>query len=266
MVKKCPHKKIAFRRVFAYNERIMDGTDVKKLLGKVKDGSISVNEAVKQLKFLPFDDIGYARIDTHRELRKGFPEVVYCRGKTPEQLKNIFSREKFVMGTKATRGMFEAIREAREDAVFFESAGIVFAGRKKRKRGGDLLVISAGTSDIPVAEEAAVTAELMGSRVQRLYDVGVAGVHRLLLNRDKLLSAKVVIVVAGMDGALPSVVGGLVESPVIAVPASVGYGASFKGVSALLTMLNSCAPGVAVVNIDNGFGAGYIGSIINRGR
>lgn len=236
----------------------MNSRQAEKVLKQVKSGKLSAAEAVKKLKLFPYEDIGCAKLDTHRELRKGFPEVVYCGGKTLSQLKRIFSREGFIMGTRATAEMFDAVSAARNDARYYEDARIIAAGKRTGAgKRGYVLVVSAGTSDMPVAEEAAVTAELMGRKVERLYDAGVAGIHRLLINREKLFGAKAVIVAAGMDGALPSVVGGLVESPVIAVPTSVGYGASFGGVSALLTMLNTCAPGVVVVNIDNGFGAGY---------
>jgi pyridinium-3,5-biscarboxylic acid mononucleotide synthase len=241
----------------------MNRKQAERTLKDLKSGKISDGEALDRLMFSPYEDIGCAKLDTHRELRKGFPEVVYCRGKTLCQLKKIFSREGFIMGTKAEAEMFEAVSSVRKDAKYYEEAKIIAAGkRSRRKKQGYVLVVSAGTSDIPVAEEAAVTAELMGSGVERLYDVGVAGIHRLLINRKKLFAAKSVIVAAGMDGALPSVVGGLVQSPVIAVPTSVGYGAGFKGVSALLTMLNTCAPGVVVVNIDNGFGAGYFAGVL----
>ncbi len=238
--------------------------EIKKTLSDYKRGRISLSEAVDRVKFSPYEDIGCAKVDTHREMRKGFPEVVYCSGKSLSQIKNIFSREGFIMGTRATEEMFDAVKEVRSDARYYADARIISAGKRKvRRKAGYVLVVSAGTSDMPVAEEAAVTAELMGAKVERLYDVGVAGIHRLLLNRDVLFNAKAVVVAAGMDGALPSVVGGLVDSPVIAVPTSVGYGAGFKGVSALLTMLNTCAPGVVVVNIDNGFGAGYFaGSLL----
>ncbi len=241
----------------------MDRKETEKTLKSLKSGKISVEAAVDRLMFSPYEDLGCAKVDTHRELRKGFPEVVYCGGKTLQQLQKIFSREGFIMGTRADEKMFEAVKEIRKDARYFKEARIISAGKsKKRKKAGYILIVSAGTSDIPVAEEAAVTAELMGRKVEKLYDVGVAGIHRLLLNKDKLFKAKAVVVCAGMDGALPSVVGGLVQSPVIAVPTSVGYGAGFKGVSALLTMLNTCAPGVVVVNIDNGFGAGYFAGVL----
>ncbi len=224
---------------------------------------------MRELRTLPYEDLGFAKIDTHRDLRTGFPEVVFCEGKTSEQLAAIAgaiaARGGLLMATRADTAAFDAIREAVPDATYHEKARIVTAGPAREKGGGgSILVVSAGTSDMPVAEEAAVTAEVMGNDVVRLYDVGVAGIHRLFAHRDEFERASVIIVVAGMEGALASVVGGLTDKPVVAVPTSVGYGASFEGLSALLTMLNSCAPGVVVVNIDNGFGAGYFASGVNR--
>ena len=239
------------------------------MLEKVRGKELAVDEALKLLKTLPFEDLGFARVDTHRELRMGFPEVVFCQGKTVEQVVGIvevLSRDNStIMATRASAEVYEAIRTVRKDAIYHESARVIVAGRKRKPKGeGTVLVVSAGTADLPVAEEAAVVCETMGNKVERLYDSGVAGVHRLLSDVKLLDQARVIIVVAGMDGALPSIVGGLVDKPVIAVPTSVGYGASFDGLAALLTMLNSCAPGVVVVNIDNGFGAGYFASIINQ--
>jgi len=242
---------------------------IKRLLEDVKAGKIGVSSAMEVLKSFPYDDLGFAKIDTHRDLRKEFPEVIFCRGKTIEQITKIVerlsTRNEFVMATKADREIYKGIRSIREDAVYYETAGIVSIGqREKKKTTKTILIVSAGTSDMPIAEEAAVTAEIMGNVVERLYDVGTAGVHRLFYNKEKLFNSNVIIVIAGMEGALASLVGGLVDKPVIAVPTSVGYGASFEGLAALLTMLNSCAPGVVVVNIDNGFGAGYFASIINQ--
>ena len=213
--------------------------------------------------------MGFAKIDYHRELRQGFPEVIYCAGKTTEQVITIFQYlaqkcEGNLLATRADRDVYEAIAAKFPEVQYHDIARLIVLRRGKQDFRGHILVISAGTSDLPVAEEAALTAEVMGNRVERLYDTGVAGIHRLLDRMDKLQSARVLIVVAGMEGALASVVGGLVDKPVIAVPTSVGYGASFGGVSALLSMLNSCASGVGVVNIDNGFGAGYLASSINR--
>jgi len=247
----------------------LDRERITELLKDVKAGKIEVDEALRILKSLPYDDIGFAKIDTHRGLRKGFPEVIFCRGKTIEQIVKIVERcssgNDFIMATRAGNEVYGAIRAVRADAVYHEIAGIITIGqRKEATTRTTILVISAGTADLPVAEEAAVTAEVMGNTVERLYDVGVAGVHRFLAHRDKLMGANVIIVVAGMEGALASIVGGLADKPVIAVPTSIGYGASFNGLAALLSMLNCCAPGVAVVNIDNGFGAGYLAGIINR--
>jgi pyridinium-3,5-biscarboxylic acid mononucleotide synthase len=221
------------------------------------------------LRELPYADLEFAKIDTHREIRRGHPEAIYCPGKTPEQIvaiaKKMVASGSVVLATRATPAIYARIRRGlpKTPVEFVEKARLVIAGRRTRARRGSVLVVTAGTSDIPVAEEAAVTAEVLGNRVDRLYDVGVAGVHRVLDRLPLLRKARVIVVVAGMEGALPSVVAGLVEAPVVAVPTSVGYGASFEGLAALLGMMNSCAPGVAVVNIDNGFGAGYLASVIN---
>ena len=242
---------------------------IRHLLEEVRSGKIKVEEALERLKVLPYQDLGFAKIDTHRELRRDYPEVIFCPGKTPEQIVHIAERMRengsIVMAARANKEVYQAIKNALPEVRYFEKAKIAVLGERKEKVSSQtILVVSGGTADIPVAEEAAVTAEIMNNKVDRLYDVGVAGIHRLFDNKDKLFAANVLVVVAGMEGALPSVVGGLVSKPVIAVPTSVGYGASFKGVSALLTMLNSCAPGIAVVNIDNGFGAGYMASLINH--
>jgi len=242
---------------------------IRHLLEEVRSGKMKVEEALEKLKILPYQDLGFAKIDTHRELRRDYPEVIFCPGKTPEQIVHIAKRmrenKSVVMAARADREVYQAIKNSLPEVRYFEKAKIAVLGERKEKAGfHTILVVSAGTADMPVAEEAAVTAEIMNNKVDRLYDVGVAGIHRLFENKDRLFSANVLVVVAGMEGALPSVVGGLVNKPVIAVPTSVGYGASFKGVSALLTMLNSCAPGIAVVNIDNGFGAGYMASLINH--
>lgn len=234
---------------------------------EVKDGTTSIKDALAEFQSMPFHDMGFVKIDTHRELRKGIPEVVFCEGKTKEQITAIFAaarKNSYIMATRADEEIFRAVKNVRKDADFYVEAGIIFAGRKKRRAGKKVLVVTAGTSDIPVAEEAAVTCELTGNNVERIFDIGVAGVHRLLSNSKKLMSANVIVVVAGMDGALPSIVGGMVSCPVVAVPTSVGYGANFKGLAPLLTMLNSCAPGISVVNIDNGFGAGYLAGLINK--
>lgn len=246
----------------------MDLQQLKLLLNNVKSGATDVDEALNFLKKMPYDDLGFAKIDTHRHLRKGFPEVIYCEGKTMNQLKGIFERLKdapILMATRASQQVMDVLATVRDDLTYHETARIIVAGTPKTPENEKRIVVTcAGTSDLPVAEEAAVTAETMGNHVDRLIDVGVAGIHRLFHNKDILFNASVIIVVAGMEGALASIVGGLVSCPVIAVPTSVGYGASFNGLAPLLTMLNSCAPGVTVVNIDNGFGAGYSASVINK--
>ncbi|HHT9125598.1 MAG TPA: nickel pincer cofactor biosynthesis protein LarB [Candidatus Brocadiia bacterium] len=247
----------------------MDISIVKDLLKKVKEGKITVEGALKRLKSLPFSDLGFAKVDAHRSIRCGFPEVIFCQGKTTKQIIEIAGQilkgGSDLLATRANEAIYKAILERYPDAQFNELAKTITIKKTHLKiQKGLILIISAGTSDIPVAEEARVTAEIMGNRVETLYDVGVAGIHRLFKSHKELLRANVIIVVAGMEGALASVVGGLVERPVIAVPTSVGYGASFLGIAPLLTMLNSCAAGVAVVNIDNGFGAGYVASLINQ--
>jgi len=242
------------------------------LLESLLSGKTTVEQALGLLAQLPYEDLGYARLDHHRELRTGFPEVVFCEGKSEEQAAEIFVRlaakSKTVLGTRADPQIFHTVRARCSDAVYHPLARcIVVSSADERETKGDVLVVSAGTADLPVAEEAAVSAEAMGLQVSRLYDVGVAGIHRLLDQFGSLRQAAVVIVVAGMEGALASVVGGLTDRPVIGVPTSVGYGANFGGLSALLTMLNSCAPGVGVVNIDNGFGAAALAyAIVDTGR
>lgn len=246
----------------------MDLTVIRELLLEVKSGNLDIDSAIEKLKFLPYEDLGYARLDHHRALRKGFAEVVFCQGKTTEQsveiIKRLAEKNSRVLATRADRDVFERVVEFIPTARYNELGRTISIVKEDMDPVGHILVISAGTADLPVAEEAIETAIIMGNYVERLYDVGVAGLHRLLGNLDKINQAKVLIVVAGMEGALPSVVAGLVNKPVIAVPTSVGYGASFRGLSALLTMLNSCVPGIAVVNIDNGFGAGYLASMINH--
>jgi len=252
----------------------MDIQSLKKLLTEVKAGALDVDEALERLRRLPYEDLGFAKIDSHRHIRRGFPEVVFCQGKTVDQVVGIVRRmlesNANTLITRASREIYEAIREMEPTAKYSELARTITITKSGTgipacdSEGGLILIVTGGTADIPVAEEAVVTAEMMGNRVERLYDVGVAGLHRLLGNKDRLFEASVIIVVAGMEGALASVVGGLVDKPVIAVPTSVGYGASFHGLAALLTMLNSCAAGVSVVNIDNGFGAGYSAALINR--
>ena len=247
----------------------MDTEALRKLLEDVKNGGTSVDNALSELKLLPFEDLGFAKIDHHRNLRNGYPEVIYCQGKTVEQIKAIVARlmenGTNIMATRAGIEVYKGISELTGDAVYYDVARIVVVKKRELTPSEKVIaIVTAGTSDIPVAEEAAVTAETMGNTVNRIYDVGVAGIHRLLANTEALQQANVLVVVAGMEGALASVVGGLVDKPVIAVPTSVGYGANFGGLSALLTMLNSCASGIGVVNIDNGFGAGYLASMINK--
>ena len=243
---------------------------IKEIIEGVKQGTLSEDEAFEQLKELPYKEMGFANLDHHRQIRTGFPEVVYCSGKTPEQIRDIFAelyKHGTVMGTRATQKDFAAVREKLPEAEYHEAARVIVCKSSKdaaEEPIGTVAVVSAGTADIPVAEEAAVTAETLGNEVLRVYDVGVSGIHRLFDKLDLIRSADVVIVVAGMEGALASVIGGLVAAPIIAVPTSVGYGANFGGLSALLSMLNSCANGVSIVNIDNGFGAGYTASVINK--
>ena len=244
--------------------------DLRKLLQDVKDGSTNIDDALSSLKNLPYEDIGYANIDHHREIRIGYPEVIYCEGKSDEHILGIIERmmEKGsnILGTRCRRETFEKIKRVYSNSEYEEISKILkIRNNEIHNNGkGKIVVVSGGTSDIPVADEAYYTAKFLGNDVERVYDVGVAGIHRLLNKNHILQSARVVISVAGMEGALPSVVGGLVDVPVIAVPTSVGYGANFGGLSALLTMLNSCASGISVVNIDNGFGAGYLASMINK--
>lgn len=247
----------------------MDEKTLRQLLERIQSGELTVDDGLKELKVLPFEDLGYAKVDFHRNLRTGYPEVIFCQGKKLEHIVGIvqrmLQRENNILATRANPEVYEAIKKITSDAVYYDLARIVVVKRRElKKTKGVILVATGGTADIPVAEEAAVTAEVLGNTVERLYDVGVAGIHRLLMNSDKLMNARVIITVAGMEGALASVVGGLVDAPVIAVPTSVGYGSNFSGLSALLTMLNSCASGIGVVNIDNGFGAGYLASMINK--
>lgn len=241
---------------------------IKEIMLGVRKKRIRVDEAMKKLKFLPFEDLGFAKIDHHRALRKGFPEVIFCQNKTTEQVvsivKKLIEKNADVIATRATEEMFNEIKKHAKNTRYNKISKTITITKNKALKKGKILILSAGTSDINVAEEAAVVAEAMGNSVERLYDVGVAGLHRLLSNKEKLDSANVLVVVAGMDGVLPSVVSGLIGKPVIAVPTSVGYGASFKGIAPLLTMLNACSPGVVAVNIDNGFGAGYFASLINK--
>ena len=247
----------------------MNSSELEKILKEIRTGKVSVEEAMEKLRDFPYTDLGFARIDHHRELRTGYPEIVYCAGKTPEQVRAIFKamegHDNNIIGTRAVKEMFNYISPFFPEAVYYETARIISIRRKEIVPPvSKIAIITAGTSDIPVAEEAAVTAELLGNEVVRIYDAGVAGIHRLVDKLPEIRACRVAIVIAGMEGALASVVGGLVNMPVIAVPTSVGYGASFEGISALLAMMTSCAAGVTVVNIDNGFGAGFAASRINN--
>jgi NCAIR mutase (PurE)-related protein len=249
--------------------RIMTRNDLEKLLNEVRDGKKSTEEALDVLKNFPYTDLGFARIDNHREIRTGYPEIVYCAGKTSAQVAAIFramaERENNILGTRADENMYLEVKSIIPDAVYYKVARIISVQKKMPARPQTgIAVVTAGTSDIPVAEEAAVTAELLGNNVIRIFDAGVAGIHRLVDKIPEIRKCRVVVVIAGMEGALASVVGGLVSIPVIAVPTSVGYGANFGGISALLAMLTSCSAGVTVVNIDNGFGAGFSASMINQ--
>jgi len=247
----------------------MTEEEILSLLKKVKEGNLDIDEAVGRLKQLPFEDLGYAKVDHHREIRTGYPEVIFCPGKTIEQIRGIIERllakGTNIMASRAEKSVYEAIKDLAEHMEYYPEARTIFIQQKDiSKSKSRVLVVTGGTSDIPVAEEAVVTAEKLGCTVERLYDVGVAGIHRLLANRYRLDNVQVIIAVAGMEGALPSVIGGLTDKPVIAVPTSIGYGANFGGLAALLAMLNSCASGVGVVNIDNGFGAGFLAATIIR--
>ena len=247
----------------------MDQEQLREFLKQIKEGNLGIDEAVERLRHLPFEDLGFAKVDHHRALRQGMPEVVFAKGKSPQQVLEIASRllarNKNVLVTRIDETTAELLSESFPQGEHFPLSGAWRVWGDRTIHGkGVIAVVSAGTSDIPVAEEARVTAEVMGNNVETIYDVGVAGIHRLMSNAKRLTSARVIVVCAGMEGALPSVVGGLVSCPVIAVPTSVGYGASFHGLAALLGMLNSCASNVSVVNIDNGFGGGYVASLINR--
>lgn len=247
----------------------MDSNNLHELLTSLKEGKTSVDEVMNSIKSLEYTDLNYAKIDNHRELRNGFPEVIYCEGKTEEQLIGIINamneKGSNILGTRLSKDVYNNIKDKIKESTYHEAARLIcIVNHELKKSTAKVLIATGGTSDIPVAEEAAITAEMLGTTVVRLYDVGVAGIHRLLNNRKYLEEASVVITVAGMEGALASVVGGLVDVPVIAVPTSVGYGANFSGLAPLLSMLNTCASGVGVVNIDNGFGAGHLASTIIR--
>ena len=244
--------------------------ELKKILEDVKNNELDIDSALEILKDLPYEDLGYAHIDHHRSIRNGYPEVIYCKGKSDEHILGIIDRmnkkNTNILGTRCRKETFEKIIKIYPNAEYEEVSQILKIKNEeiKEQGKGKILIVTGGTSDIPVADEAYFTAEFFGNKVERLYDVGVAGIHRLLSNRNIIEEARVIVAVAGMEGALPSVVGGLVDVPVIAVPTSVGYGANFDGLAPLLAMLNSCASGISVVNIDNGFGAGYLASIINK--
>lgn len=247
----------------------MDQDQLRSLLEEVRAGAVDVDAAVDRMRHLPFEDMGWAKLDHHRALRHGLTEVIFGKGKTPDQIAGIAARllekSQNLLITRADESIATRLKSSFPEAEYFHLSGAVRVWRDRAIRGkGKLVVVCAGTSDIPVAEEAHVTAEVMGNEVESIYDIGVAGIHRLIASSERLSQARVVVVVAGMEGALPSAVGGMVSAPVIAVPTSVGYGASFNGLAALLGMLNSCASNVTVVNIDNGFGAGYVASLINR--
>ena len=245
---------------------------LSKILTSFQSGDLSLEEVMDKLKILPYEDLSFAKIDHHRAMRQGFPEVIFCQGKTVNQVTEIMGHlvrhNRNILATRATAAMYEAVLELVPDAKYHELAKLIYVQREPVNSDDErfILVMTAGTSDIPVAEEAAITAEIMGNKVERIFDVGVAGIHRLFSQQQMMEKANVLIVVAGMEGALASVVGGLVAKPIIAVPTSVGYGANFNGLSALLCMLNSCAAGISVVNIDNAFGAGRLASIINHMR
>lgn len=247
----------------------MDQNNLRKLLDEVRSGAVEVDSAVERLRHMPFEDLGFAKVDHHRALRQGMPEVIFGQGKTPEEVATIaetlLKRSQNVLITRADPDAVALVRERIPDAEYFPRSRAIRVLRDRTMYGKGVIVVAcAGTSDLPVAEEARITAEAMGNEVDAITDIGVAGIHRLMSNRERLTKARVIVVCAGMEGALPSVVGGLVSCPVIAVPTSVGYGASFHGLAALLGMLNSCSSNVTVVNIDNGFGAGYVASLINR--
>lgn len=246
----------------------MEKEKIVEILKKVQNKKISVSEAFNKLRYLPYEDLGFAKVDHHRPLRTGMPEVIFCQGKTLKQIvlifKSLWKRNSCVLLTRANKEIFNKISSVAPNANYNASARTITIHKKSVPKKGKIAIVTAGTADSPVAEEAAATAEIFGSKVERHYDVGVAGIHRLLGCFKKIYDSKCIVVVAGMDGALPSIIAGLSACPIIAVPTSVGYGSHFEGLASLLTMLNSCAPNVAVVNIDNGFGAGYLATLINR--
>jgi len=247
----------------------MNLDEIQHILENIKDGTLSVGDAMGKLKYLPFKDLGHTKLDHHREMRTGYPEVIFCEGKTTDQVVTIVNsmieNKSNVLGTRANKEMYDAVAEIHPKAKYNELSRTIYLKQKEYNSPSSYIsVVSAGTSDIPVAEEAAITGEFYNNKVERFYDIGVAGIHRIQGNIEKIAGARVIIVVAGMEGALPSVIGGLVDKPVIAVPTSVGYGVAFGGITALFGMLTSCASGISVVNIDNGFGAGYLAGMINN--
>ncbi len=247
----------------------MDQKHLEKILKEVKKGNLDIGEALHRIKSFTYEDLGYAKLDYHRELRRGYPEIVYAAGKSTSQVTGIvqsmLNQDSNIIITRASKKKYEAVKKLVPEAIYYEQARIISILKKEQEtRKTSIAIVTAGTSDIPVAEEAAVTAELLGNPVHRIYDVGVAGIHRLTSSLEEIRKTRIVIVIAGMEGALASIVAGLVDIPVVAVPTSVGYGANLQGISALLAMLTSCSGGIAVVNIDNGFGAGYYASMINR--
>lgn len=247
----------------------MNTEELKQLLKKIQEGSLTIDNALENLKYLPFQDLGHTKLDNHRELRQGYPEVIFCQGKSPYQVLDIINsmvdRGQNVLGTRADKEIYEIIVKSHPTAVYHKISKTITLKHKEYESPVTYIsVVTAGTTDIPVAEEAVITAEFYNNKVERFYDIGVAGIHRIQENIEKIAGARVIVVVAGMEGALPSIIGGLVDKPVIAVPTSVGYGVAFNGIAALLGMLTSCASGISVVNIDNGFGAGYLASMINK--
>jgi len=249
----------------------VDKEKIENLLQDVKNNKLEIKDAIKKLQTLPYEDINFAKLDNHRAIRQGYGEVIFCEGKTVAQVQTIAYKlsqnHKIIIATRANQEMFNAVKKDLPEAIFHEAAKIIQVGEMPKPLSSKkILIITAGTSDLPVAEEAKITAISMAANAEILADVGVSGIHRLLSNLDKIRSADIIVAVAGMEGALPSIIAGLVDIPVIAVPTSVGYGANFHGISALLTMLNSCAPGMSVVNIDNGFGAGYLAAMIVNGE
>lgn len=242
----------------------MDESKIRKILGSIQSGRLSIDAAFRKLKDLPYEDLSFAKVDHHRHIRQGIPEVIFAEGKRIQDViaiaHSLYKKSKKLLITKASKEIYDCLKI--KNAIFNASSGTISVGGEKKKKG-NVLILSAGTSDIPVAEEAAVTASFLGSRVEGIYDVGVAGIHRLIDIKKSIDSAKVIVVVAGMEGALPSVVGSLTDKPIIAVPTSIGYGTSLGGLTALFAMLNSCVPGIAVMNIDNGFGAGCLAHKIN---